>query len=120
MMAVKEMSARMRRYVYEYLTGAMLVKCNGEAWKVSTPQETTTFATRYEMDKFIEENLTIMEGLVEAGQIENELWSDAQGFAEACMYEDDIANDMCGYHDPLDKPATEITVWDVYSPSELL
>lgn len=119
-MAVKEMSESMRRYVYEYLTGAMLVQCDGGTWKVSTPQETTTFATRGEMDKFIEENLTIMEELVAEGQIESKLWDDAQRFAEACMYEDDIANDMCGYHDPLDKPATEITVWDVYSPSELL
>ena len=34
--------------------------------------------------------------------------------------EDEMDYDPYEWKDPLDKPATEISVWDVYSPSELL
>ena len=57
-------------------------------------------------------------------------WDDLKGctgvyeFGMECPLEDDMVNafgtDGSEWVDKLDKPATEISVWDVYSPSELL
>lgn len=104
---------------YAYLTCAIITKTAGH-WTVSTSQYVTTFDETEELDKFITENLDAMEELVKDGQIEREMWDEAWSFANSEAYARDCVDDMCGRHDPLDKPATEISPWDVYSLSELL
>ena len=102
--------------IYMYMTDAIITYRNdekGARWEVSTPQDTMAFATKEDLDEYIDENVGIMEELVKEGQIEQELWDEAVSCAHA------ESDDEHG-HDPLDKPATEITVWDVYRPSELL
>lgn len=63
---------------YEYLVNlARVTHAAGDIWKIETPEDDLYFYTFAELMENITENLECMRELVEAGQIERELWEEA-------------------------------------------
>ena len=68
---------KIKRQVYENMTNAYIT-CTTGRWEISVPYDGTTYYETYaDLMAEINANLDIMRELVEAGQIEREIWDAA-------------------------------------------